>query len=407
MKNILYILLFFSLTGYSQTELELIATFNELIAEGDRFVENKIDNAIQKYTKARNMAMKLQMKKKYKDLAIKKLNDANKLAAERKELLARNPVKSSDIIFPKKAVAPKPKPQSKIDTKKYDELLEEAKKVYYAHARLLIENNKFPEAKEQYLKILKYDPDNEDARFNLYRLEYKLDPSKFEQDMQAEDDIFKLLLYLNSSLENKEAALASRITKKILTLADDPIIRDAISNSYSLNTGDDHFAELFLSNPSRITELREYYIYTKYVSSKDYEKSRQYYSNLVALDKEFLKANPTDTIAREQTSTHYNNLGWYCLLGKKYEHTIEYFNTSLEYKKDNLIAAGNMPHAYLFANQFDKAKELYLALKSQPFDPSSLYSTYKDAFLGDFKEFKDAGIINANMDTIEGLLLEQ
>ena len=63
---------------------------------------------------------------------------------------------------------------------------------------------------------------------------------------------------------------------------------------------------------------------------------------------------------------------------------------------------GNLAHGYLFDNQFDKAKAIYLENKDAKLHDGK--RTFSQAVLDDFKEFQDAGITHPDMEKIKALL---
>jgi hypothetical protein len=61
----------------------------------------------------------------------------------------------------------------------------------------------------------------------------------------------------------------------------------------------------------------------------------------------------------------------------------------------------NLAHAYLFDNQFDKAKAIYLENKDAKLDDERSFS---QAVLDDFEELEQAGITHPDMARIKALL---
>jgi len=62
---------------------------------------------------------------------------------------------------------------------------------------------------------------------------------------------------------------------------------------------------------------------------------------------------------------------------------------------------GNLAHGYLFDNQFEKAKAIYLENKDAKLHDGRAFS---QAVLDDFKEFEEAGITHPDMEKIKPLL---
>ncbi len=62
---------------------------------------------------------------------------------------------------------------------------------------------------------------------------------------------------------------------------------------------------------------------------------------------------------------------------------------------------GNLAHGYLFSNQFEKAKAIYLENKDAKLHDGRAFS---QAVLDDFKEFQEAGVTHPDMEKIKALL---
>jgi len=102
---------------------------------------------------------------------------------------------------------------------------------------------------------------------------------------------------------------------------------------------------------------------------------------------------------------YYTELGWYQLFNGKPNESLAASLKALELSPDDsVLIKGNLAHAYLFDNQFDKARALYLENRDAKIDDER---TFKQAVLDDFKEFQDAGITHPNIDKIKALLTGQ
>jgi hypothetical protein len=62
---------------------------------------------------------------------------------------------------------------------------------------------------------------------------------------------------------------------------------------------------------------------------------------------------------------------------------------------------GNLAHGYLFDNQFEKAKAIYLENKDAKLHDGGFFS---QAVLDDFKEFQEAGITHPDIEKVKALL---
>jgi len=125
----------------------------------------------------------------------------------------------------------------------------------------------------------------------------------------------------------------------------------------------------------------------------------------IELDKAYLKINSTDSVsAKTDLSNRYNDLAWNCLLFDITDNTFDYLNKSIKLDPANLYPRENMPHVYLLTGQFEKAKAMYLKLKDKEFDNNNNLPTFKDAFLGDLKQFRSRGIKNDGIQKMINIL---
>jgi hypothetical protein len=174
---------------------------------------------------------------------------------------------------------------------------------------------------------------------------------------------------------------------------------------YQLIAGNDNINLLLL--PQREVEKYRNYFVAKGVSDlRTNSLKREHYYNLTILDSLYYLTNKNKSI-RTQIAQDYNSLGWYSLLSKKWGNVEYYLEQSIRYDSTSPYPKGNLPHAYLFNNEFERAKTEYLRLKDLPFDAKAGYPTYKDAFLSDFNDFEKEGLMNDDMRKIWRLLTEK
>jgi tetratricopeptide (TPR) repeat protein len=103
----------------------------------------------------------------------------------------------------------------------------------------------------------------------------------------------------------------------------------------------------------------------------------------------------------ERTATNYNSIGWCLLLNKQFSRAIKYLSDGIALDNYNLYLQGNIAHAYLLTDDFDKAKEIYLKYKYEKLNSSM---TWIEMVKGDFKTFEKRGINSSNFQTILNLL---
>jgi hypothetical protein len=275
---------------------------------------------------------------------------------------------------------------------------------YLKYARLLLENKDELHAKNLYRRILELEPENKEANKALKEKSARslYENSKDFKALINTTDIDDLEFYLGYYLDNGDAKKADLIVKQILKIKDNAEVREEISLVYFDKNMNGDIQRLFLSNANRIKEFRDYFS-NKNITDETNIRKREHYITLVELDKEFVKSN-NSLATRITVANHYNSLGWYSILSHKFDMLIFYFNESIKYNPDYKYPRENLAHAYLFNDQFEKAKSTYMELKDQEFDKAAGYTTYKDAFLSDFKDFEKVGLTNDNIKEIATLL---
>jgi tetratricopeptide (TPR) repeat protein len=103
-----------------------------------------------------------------------------------------------------------------------------------------------------------------------------------------------------------------------------------------------------------------------------------------------------------KNGVYYSSLGWYQLFNRKPRESIAASLKALELSPDMAVMIkGNLAHGYLFDNQFEKAKAIYLENKDAKLPDGK--RTFNQVVLDDFKEFADAGITHPDMAKIKAL----
>jgi tetratricopeptide (TPR) repeat protein len=100
---------------------------------------------------------------------------------------------------------------------------------------------------------------------------------------------------------------------------------------------------------------------------------------------------------------YYLSLAWYHLFDRNPREAIAASLKALELSPRNAaIIKVTLAHSYLFDNQFDKAKAIYLENKNAKLRDDE--RTFSRAVLEDFKELQAAGVTHPDMEKIKALL---
>jgi len=100
---------------------------------------------------------------------------------------------------------------------------------------------------------------------------------------------------------------------------------------------------------------------------------------------------------------YYLSLSWYHLFNHNPREAIAAALKALELSPRNAAMINvNLAHDYLFDNQFEKAKAIYLENKNTKLRDDD--RTFSQAVLDDFKELEEAGVTHPDMEKIKALL---
>jgi len=103
---------------------------------------------------------------------------------------------------------------------------------------------------------------------------------------------------------------------------------------------------------------------------------------------------------------YYLSLAWYHLFDRNPREAVAASLKALELSPHNAaIIKVTLAHSYLFDNQFEKAKAIYLENKNTKLRDDE--RTFSQAVLEDFKELQDAGITHPDMEKIKALLTSE
>jgi tetratricopeptide (TPR) repeat protein len=135
-------------------------------------------------------------------------------------------------------------------------------------------------------------------------------------------------------------------------------------------------------------------------------KAYDYRAEVHAKKKEY-DAAVSDTLRAieldPKNGDYYLSLSWYQLFNRKPREAIVASLKALELSPDDAATIKtNLAHGYLFDNQFDKAKTIYLENRNAKLRDGE--RTFSQATLDDFKEFQDGGITHPDMEKIKALL---
>ena len=141
------------------------------------------------------------------------------------------------------------------------------------------------------------------------------------------------------------------------------------------------------------------------------ERGADAYRNRGQSAAEEKQSNPSEDIQNaigltSKTWDYYLSLAWYYLFDRNAREAIAASLKALELSPRNgAMIKVTLAHSYLFDNQFDKAKAIYLENKNARLRDDE--RTFSQAVLDDFKELQEAGITHPDMEKIKALLTSE
>ncbi|MBA7533726.1 hypothetical protein ES705_25970 [subsurface metagenome] len=95
-------------------------------------------------------------------------------------------------------------------------------------------------------------------------------------------------------------------------------------------------------------------------------------------------------------------LSYILILDEHFEYALRSALIAQEADPSYLLTYTNLALSYLFNDQFEEAKEVYLEWKDKPYDEE--FETFKDVFLEDLKVLEKAEITHPDFEKIRRLL---
>jgi len=141
------------------------------------------------------------------------------------------------------------------------------------------------------------------------------------------------------------------------------------------------------------------------------ERGADAYRNRGQSAAEEKQSNPSEDIQNaigltSKTWDYYLSLAWYYLFDRNPREAIAASLKALELSPHNAaMIKVALAHSYLFDNQFEKAKAIYLENKNTKLRDDE--RTFSQAVLEDFKELQDAGITHPDIEKIKALLTSE
>jgi tetratricopeptide (TPR) repeat protein len=141
------------------------------------------------------------------------------------------------------------------------------------------------------------------------------------------------------------------------------------------------------------------------------ERGADAYRNRGQSAAEEKQSNPSEDIQNaigltSKTWDYYLSLAWYYLFDRNAREAMAASLKALELSPRNgAMINVTLAHSYLFDNQFDKAKAIYLENKNAKLRDDE--RTFSQAVLDDFKKLEEAGVTHPDMEKIKALIASE
>lgn len=128
---------------------------------------------------------------------------------------------------------------------------------------------------------------------------------------------------------------------------------------------------------------------------RKYKEAFTYYQALAKLK--------LDDGVKSRAAAQCSNITWFLLFEKEFKLSLEAGLLALQFDETNSNLYTNLPLAYLFNDQYGKAKEIYVEYINKKYVDGR---TYKEVFLTDFADLEKAGVTHPDIAKIKALLGE-
>lgn len=234
---------------------------------------------------------------------------------------------------------------------------------HYSLANTFMAQNLMEEAYEEFLQVIKHDPEFADAYFHLGVICSKLEMYEKSMDylnksiekkskLKDQTHIYLALSYANlkdfdKALKEGELALQFE--------PNDPEVYSILGSIYSYMQKWDLAIERFKKaiNFNSNSARTSFNLAVAYENNENYENAIKYYKNTISIDQKFLEA--------------YTNLGWLYMDNDKNDEALVLFERAIELKSDDPELLNNLGWAYSKVKNYILAVEQYKkALKINP-----------------------------------------
>ncbi len=215
----------------------------------------------------------------------------------------------------------------------------------------------------------------------------------------------KKIEYLNNSMNlYEEILLKHEKVKYFIGLLDvySALYNIEPSNEKSIKRINEIYDELFSINDYNELLERADYFYSYFMQNKEISLKLKFHDKALQLYRKILTINNVDEQTKADIARSCSNFSWSLLEEKEFENALQAALIAKEADPSSLLTYTNLALSYLFTDQFEEAKKIYLKWKDKPYNEE--FETLKDVFLVDIKDLEGMGITHPDFEKVRALL---
>ena len=241
-----------------------------------------------------------------------------------------------------------------------------------------------------------YKSNDEDELYEAAEYYFKTSGT-LEKDKKIENLNNSIKLYEEILLKHKKVKYFTRLLDVYLAL-----YYIEPTNEKSIIRISEIYDELL--NINDYNELLEsaFLFYNHFMQNKEISLKLKFPDKALQLYNKILNFNEVDKQTKSDIAQNCGGFSYLLILEKEFKDALRAAQIAKEADPSYLLTYTNLALSYLFTDQFEEAKEVYLEWKDKPYDEE--FETFKDVFLADLEDLEQTGITHPDFEKIRRLL---